>query len=31
LSNPTNAALGGGIILLGIPAYLGWRRAATRA
>ncbi len=31
LSNPMNAALGGGIILLGIPAYLGWRRAAERA
>jgi APA family basic amino acid/polyamine antiporter len=31
LSNPTNAALGGGIILLGIPAYLGWKRAAKRA
>jgi basic amino acid/polyamine antiporter, APA family len=31
LSNPVNAAVGGGIILLGIPAYLGWRRAAQRA
>jgi APA family basic amino acid/polyamine antiporter len=31
LSNPTNSAIGGGIILVGIPAYLGWRRAARRA
>ena len=31
LSNPANAAIGGGIILVGIPAYLGWRRAARRA
>jgi APA family basic amino acid/polyamine antiporter len=31
LSNPVNAAIGGGIILVGIPAYLGWKRAARRA
>ena len=31
LSNPLNAAIGGAIILAGIPAFLGWRRAASRA
>jgi APA family basic amino acid/polyamine antiporter len=28
LSNPVNALLGGGIIALGIPVYLWWRRRA---
>lgn len=29
-SNPGNAALGGLLIVAGIPAYLGWRRRAGR-
>jgi len=28
LSNPINALIGGGIIALGIPVYLWWKRKA---
>jgi basic amino acid/polyamine antiporter, APA family len=31
LSNPVNALVGGGIIALGVPAYLWWKRRARRA
>lgn len=30
LSNPQNALIGGGIIGLGVPAYLWWKRAGLR-
>jgi O-antigen/teichoic acid export membrane protein len=31
LSNPVNALVGGGIIALGVPAYLWWKRRARGA